>query len=214
MSFLFGGKQKTPEEVMKEYKRGIDRSVREMDREVTRLQNQEKKLIIEMKKCAKDGQQMPVIQIKAKDLVRTRQMITKFYTMKSQMQSISLRLQTIKSTQAMQEAMKGAAKAMRQMNQKTDLAGMHKILQDFEKENDIMTSKQEDMDGAMDDMFQADGEEGQIEDVVGQVLAEIGIDMQGQLAAAKGGQAVAQPAAAAADLDQDLEARLNNLKAK
>jgi charged multivesicular body protein 2A len=119
MSFLFGGKQKTPEgiasnlidvlpfeihrdsfsEVMKEYKRGIDRSVREMDREVTRLQNQEKKLIIEMKKCAKDGQQMPVIQIKAKDLVRTRQMITKFYTMKSQMQSISLRLQTIKSTQ-------------------------------------------------------------------------------------------------------------------
>ena len=40
-----------------------------------------------------------VIQIKAKDLVRTRQMITKFYTMKSQMQSISLRLQTIKSTQ-------------------------------------------------------------------------------------------------------------------
>ncbi len=65
-------------------------------------------------------------------------MITKFYTMKSQMQSVSLRLQSVKSTQvlrdivgrqtfqqalisrpcaqAMQEAMKGAAKAMHKMN--------------------------------------------------------------------------------------------------
>jgi hypothetical protein len=43
---------------MKEYKRSIDRSVREMDREVVKLQNQEKKLIIEIKKSAKESQQM------------------------------------------------------------------------------------------------------------------------------------------------------------
>ncbi len=45
-------------EVMKEYKRSIDRSIREMDRECLRLQGTEKKLIIEIKKCAKESQQM------------------------------------------------------------------------------------------------------------------------------------------------------------
>jgi hypothetical protein len=45
-------------EVMKEYKRSIDRSIREMDRECAKLQATEKKLIIEIKKCAKESQQM------------------------------------------------------------------------------------------------------------------------------------------------------------
>jgi len=212
MSFLFGGKQKTPEEVMKEYKRSIDRSIREMDRECLKLQTTEKKLIIEIKKCAKESQQMAIIQIKAKDLVRTRGMITKFYTMKSQMQSVSLRLQSVKSTQAMQEAMKGAAKAMHKMNAQTDLSAMNKIMQEFERENDIMTAKQEDMDEALDDMFQVDGEEGKIDDVVSEVLAEIGIDTKGQMAPAAGGRVAAQTGPEVAE--EDLEARLNNLKTK
>mmetsp|Transcript_9376 Transcript_9376/g.14766 ORF Transcript_9376/g.14766 Transcript_9376/m.14766 type:complete len:179 (+) Transcript_9376:69-605(+) len=115
MSFLFGGKQKTPAEMMKEYKRNVDRSVREIERERTKLQQQEKKVIADIKKAAKDGQMGPV-KIMAKDLVRTRSQVTKFYQMKCQMQAVGLRLQTIKSTQAMTDAMKGAAKAMRSMN--------------------------------------------------------------------------------------------------
>ena len=96
--------------VTQEYKRNVDRSVREIEREKNKLQTQEKKIIVDIKKATKDGQ-MPVVKVMAKDLVRTRQQITKFYGMKSQMQSVGLRLQTIKSTQAMTEAMKGAAKA-------------------------------------------------------------------------------------------------------
>ncbi len=41
---------------MKEYKRSIDRSTREIERERTKLQTQEKKVIADMKKAAKDGQ--------------------------------------------------------------------------------------------------------------------------------------------------------------
>jgi len=71
MSFLFGGKKKTPEELMREYKRSIDKSVREIERERTKLQTQEKKIITDIKKAAKEGQMGPV-KIMAKDLVRTR----------------------------------------------------------------------------------------------------------------------------------------------
>jgi charged multivesicular body protein 2A len=46
----------------------------------------------------------------AKDLVRTRQYIGKFYGMKTQLQAVSLRIQTLRSNQQMAEAMKGATK--------------------------------------------------------------------------------------------------------
>lgn len=49
-------------------------------------------------------------RIMARDLVRTRKHQKKFYEMKSQLQAVCLRLQTVKSTQAMAESMKGVAK--------------------------------------------------------------------------------------------------------
>lgn len=83
----------------------------------------------------------------AKDLVRTRAQVTKFYQMKCQMQAVGLRLQTIKSTQAMTEAMKGASRAMKSMNAQVNAASMAKILKEFEQESALMDDKQEMMDG-------------------------------------------------------------------
>uniref|UniRef100_A0A7S4L6T7 Uncharacterized protein n=2 Tax=Guillardia theta TaxID=55529 RepID=A0A7S4L6T7_GUITH len=180
MSFLFGGKKKTPQELMREYKRNVDKSVREIEREKTKLQTQEKKIINDIRKAAKEGQMGPV-RVMAKDLVRTRAQITKFYQMKCQMQAVGLRLQTIKSTQAMTEAMKGAAKAMKGMNAKVNPIAMQRILFEFEKQSEIMDSKQEMMDDAIDDAFEADDEEAQVDEVIGQVLSEIGIDLGDQM---------------------------------
>ena len=49
----------------------------------------------------------------AKDLVRTRRHVTKFYQMKTHLQGVSLKLQTLKSNQAMGEAMKVPRDAQR-----------------------------------------------------------------------------------------------------
>lgn len=46
----------------------------------------------------------------AKDLVRTRRHIHKFYQMKTQLQAVSLRIQTLRSNQQMAEAMRGATR--------------------------------------------------------------------------------------------------------
>jgi charged multivesicular body protein 2A len=48
-----GNKQATPEEQMRSSQRLIRRAIRELDRERTRLQNAEKKLINEIKRLAK-----------------------------------------------------------------------------------------------------------------------------------------------------------------
>mmetsp|Transcript_9376 Transcript_9376/g.14767 ORF Transcript_9376/g.14767 Transcript_9376/m.14767 type:complete len:90 (+) Transcript_9376:674-943(+) len=88
---------------------------------------------------------------------------------------------------------------------------MQKILQEFEKQSEIMDSKQEMMDEVVDDAFEVEDEEGQAEEVVGQVLAEIGIDLGDQMSAAPG-HAPAQAAAATEGIDADLEERLKNLR--
>ena len=55
MMGLFGSR-KTPQEMLRENQRMITRSVRELDRERTKLEAQEKKIIVDIKKAAKAGQ--------------------------------------------------------------------------------------------------------------------------------------------------------------
>jgi len=47
-------------ELLRENKRALDKSIREIERERQNLQNQEKKLIAEIKKTAKQGQMVSV----------------------------------------------------------------------------------------------------------------------------------------------------------
>lgn len=56
MSWLFGAKQKTPQEMLREHQRVLRRSMREMDRERNALERQEKQLTLEIKKMARQGQ--------------------------------------------------------------------------------------------------------------------------------------------------------------
>lgn len=85
-------KTKTPQEVMRDNKRMLDRSIRELDRERMVVEGQCKKTIAEMKKMAKVGQE-DVVRMMAQDVVRMRSQITKFYKMRAQMQSVSMQMQ-------------------------------------------------------------------------------------------------------------------------
>lgn len=52
----------------------------------------------------------------AKDLVRTRRYENKFMLMKANIQAVSLKIQTLRSQNAMAQAMKGVSRAMQSMN--------------------------------------------------------------------------------------------------
>ena len=99
-------------------------------------------------------------RIMAKDLVRTRANIQKFFRMKSQLQAVSLRIQTIRSTAAMANAMAGAARAMGAMNSSMNLPAMQRCMMEFEKQSEMMDMKEEMMEDTMDDMFEMDEDEG------------------------------------------------------
>lgn len=228
------GKEKPLKEVLRENKRMITRAIRELDREKNQLEREEKRLTIEIKKCAKEGQ-MGAVKIMAKDLVRTRQYVTKFIEMRSHLQGCALKLQTVKSHHAMAEAMKSTASAMHKMNKAVDVPSINKMMADFERENAKTEIMQEIMGDTIDDAL-GGGVETEEEEmaVVNQVLDEIGITFgeelpdaapmgvpqQEEAASGKiamGASTIGGGSGSGATTTDDpalseLEARLNNLK--
>lgn len=55
MEWLFG-KRVSPEEMLRKNQRALNRAMRDLDREKMRMEQQEKKIIADIKKLAKDGQ--------------------------------------------------------------------------------------------------------------------------------------------------------------
>lgn len=74
------------------------------------------------------------------------------------------------------QSMKGATQLLGSMNRQMNLPALQKIAMDFERENDIMDQRQEIFEDATDDMMGLDEEE-ESDEVVNQVLDEIGVDL-------------------------------------
>ncbi|CCG84747.1 protein of unknown function [Taphrina deformans PYCC 5710] len=211
------GRSKTPQERLRIHQRALEKSQRELERERVKLEAQEKRLITDIKKSAKAGQ-VGAAKIKARDLVRTRKHIQKFYSMRTQLQAVSLRIQTVRSNEQMMQSMKGATRLLSGMNKSMNMPALSRIAADFERENEIMDQRGEMMDEAIDDTMEDDEEES--DEILNQVLDEIGVDLTQQLGEAPTGFAVPQtesrvPQAQAmggGGTDDDLQARLNNLK--
>ncbi|RNA11602.1 Charged multivesicular body 2a [Brachionus plicatilis] len=219
MSFLFG-KRQTPEEMLRNNQRALNKAMRDLDRERTHLENQEKKVIADIKKMAKMGQ-MDAVKVMAKDLVRTRNAVKKFMLMKANIQAVSLKITTLKSNHAMGQAMKQVTKAMATMNKKMNLPEIQKIMMEFEKQSEIMDMKEEMMDDAIDNALGDDDDEIEGDRIVNQVLDELGIELSNELTGVNpSDQTLASgsknktpvPAGPVSDADADLEARLEALR--
>ncbi|KAF3815120.1 hypothetical protein GH733_017396 [Mirounga leonina] len=220
MDLLFG-RRKTPEELLRQNQRALNRAMRELDRERQKLETQEKKVIADIKKMAKQGQ-MDAVRIMAKDLVRTRRYVRKFVLMRANIQAVSLKIQTLKSNNSMAQAMKGVTKAMGTMNRQLKLPQIQKIMMEFERQAEIMDMKEEMMNDAIDDAMGDEEDEEESDAVVSQVLDELGLSLTdelsnlpstgGSLSVAASGKKAEAAASALVDADADLEERLKNLR--
>eukprot|EP00607_Mallomonas_marina_P004515 CAMPEP_0182439576 /NCGR_PEP_ID=MMETSP1167-20130531/86523_1 /TAXON_ID=2988 /ORGANISM="Mallomonas Sp, Strain CCMP3275" /LENGTH=158 /DNA_ID=CAMNT_0024633311 /DNA_START=279 /DNA_END=755 /DNA_ORIENTATION=+ len=155
----------------------------------------------------------------AKDLVRTRQYVKRFIEMKSHLSAVSLKMQTIRSQEAMTQAMKGVTKAMVAINKQVSVPALQKMMTEFMKESERSEMTQEMVGEAMDSAFEEDGMAAEEDAVVDQVLAELGIQqadaapevpseqpMKSEEGRSEAAQVEADPSMS------ELEARLNNLR--
>lgn len=116
----------------------------------------------------------------------------------------------MKSQQAMAKGMFSVTRSLQVMNKQMNMPQMQKMMMEFEKQNEMIEFKQEMMDDVMDDVLAADNEEEKTEEMVNQLLDEVGITLSSSMANAPLGGA--QRASTENSEDKELQARLDSLR--
>jgi charged multivesicular body protein 2A len=219
VSWLFG-RTLTAKDLLRKNQRALNRAMWDIDRERIRMENQEKKIIFDLKKVAKENQ-MESVRILAKDLVRTRRFIQRFMLLRANLQAVSMKIRTVQSQHAISEAMLGVTIALRSMNRQFRMPQIQRILQEFEKQSVIMGSKEEAMTDTIEETACESEEDMESDTIVTQILDELGLQLKDQLSElpeAKGHirstAKIPVPSKNTNDhsIDADLQARLDNLR--
>jgi len=180
MDMLFG-KSETPAEKLRRTQRMLNKAVRELDKEQQKLVVQEKKIVGDIRKSAQEGK-IGACKVMAKDLIRTRRYNQRFSDIRTNLQGVSLNIQSTRSQQELGASMKAATTAMRGMSRTLNIPKMQSIMNEFERENVMMEMKGEMMSDAIDDVMDEEAEDEEEGDaVLKQVLDEIDVDLSQKL---------------------------------
>lgn len=218
---LFGKKKPTPNEAAKAAKRQTKKDVRssqrDIEREIRDLERQEKTIMSEIKQRAKQpgvkGMDDPSLKAMAKNLVQVRNQRDKMYQAKAQLGAVGMQVNSMASQVAAATAVGSVTTAMNKANSAVDAQAMSKIMNEFARENEVLQIREEMMDDALTDAFDADGLEEDADEVTGQVLAELGIEMDQKMVGLNAPSAMPANAEeeALSDALPDLKARLDAL---
>jgi hypothetical protein len=200
----------------KETKREVRSSQREMEREIRELEREEKKIMLEIKQRAKqpgvNGMNDPALKSMAKNLVQVRNQKNKMYASKAHLSSVGMQATSMATQVAATVAIGNVSGAMAKANSAIDAKQMQKIMTEFQRQNEVMEVRQELMDDALTDAFDADELEAEADEVTGQVLAELGIEMDQQMVGLSAPSSIpADAIAEEEDIMPELKARLDAL---
>ncbi|KAG8489672.1 hypothetical protein CXB51_017676 [Gossypium anomalum] len=157
----------------------MTRATRGIEKEIGALQLEEKKLVVEIKRTAKTGNEAATKTL-ARQLVRLRQQIAKLQSSRAQMRGISTHTQAMHAQSSVAIGMKGATKAISAMNKQMAPEKQAKIIREFQRQSSQMDMTTEMMSDAIDDALDDDEAEDETEDLTNQVLDEIGVDVASQ----------------------------------
>jgi len=210
MSFLFGGERPPEPNKLKQYSREIHRHCMHMERESGMLQAKEKGIIKEIFKYASKNE-LHMAKLKAKELIRNRQVCKRIQITQHGLTSLSQQLSMMESSQKSNEVLAKASKILQALNSKMDLKQTYHMLQEFEKETQVMNEKQELINEGLDNVFETDEQD--IDQTLQSVFEELGL--QATLDLSKTGKVGEYSSLLQVPIqDIDLEAKLARLKAQ
>jgi len=209
MAFLFGGgtARATRQDPIKEYQRELRHAQRSMDREDQKAAVQEKAMLADILRQAKD-RKLDQCKARVRELVRLRAHRGRLSAMKGHMSSLGQQLATVQSAQSMQAIMGKTTRLLQGLNRRMDVKAVHRMLMDYERQSTVFADSQEIVEENLDAMFEADGEQEAIDDAMRGVFEELGLDLSVSMAQARAGTSAQD----GVDMG-DIEARLSRLRA-
>ncbi|XP_013589220.1 PREDICTED: vacuolar protein sorting-associated protein 2 homolog 2-like [Brassica oleracea var. oleracea] len=187
-------KKTTPKGALRTSKREMAVATRGIEREITSLQLEEKRLVAEIKQTAKTGNEAAT-KILARQLVRLRQQITNLQGSRAQIRGVTTHTQALYASTSISSGMKGATTAMVAMNKQMAPTKQAKVIKEFQKQSAQLDMTIEMMSEAIDETLDKDEAEEETEDLTNQVLDEIGVGVASQLSSAPKGRIATKTAA-------------------
>ncbi|XP_020092183.1 vacuolar protein sorting-associated protein 2 homolog 2-like [Ananas comosus] len=180
-------KKTSAKDALRTSKREMSAATRDIEREIGSLQLEEKKLVAEIKRTAKTGNEAAT-RILARQLIRLRQQILNLQGTRAQIRGVATHTQAMHASTSISAGMKGASKAMAAMNKQMEPAKQVKVMKEFQKQSAQMDMTIEMMSEAIDETLDKDEAEEETEELTNQVLDEIGVDVASQLSSAPKGR--------------------------
>lgn len=210
LEFLGLQNARDPQEEMKKWRRELRKEQRSMDREISKLEQMERKSRDECRKYGKDGRQ-DACKIVAREIVRTRAARDRMLMAKAQINSVNMQLQTQAAMVRAAGCMKKSTEVMACMNKLVKLPELQKTMLEMQREMERSGLIEEMVGDALDDLDGDDVEE-ETELQVNKVVEELAGDLfKGQTDAPTAlPEQQAEPAEADDDLDT-MKARLQAL---
>ena len=156
-----------------------------MDREMRELDRTEKQVMAEIKQRAKapgvSGQGDAALKSLAKQLVQIRKQREKLISAKAQMGAVGIQATAMAAQMTAATAVGSVTTAMKTANQAVDAKEMTKIMHEFQRQNEMAGMKEEMMDDSLADAFDTDAIDEEADKITGQVLAELGVELDSQM---------------------------------
>ncbi|KAJ8916131.1 hypothetical protein NQ315_004498 [Exocentrus adspersus] len=202
-----------PKEEQREADRQLRRVGRDIERDRRQLEREEKKLELEIKKLAKEGNNEGC-RLLAKQLVQLRKQKQRSYAAGSKVQGVAFQNKAMGANAKLADAMGVAGKTMSDMNRTMRPEQIGAIVNAFSRENMKMEMTDEMINDTLDDMLSESGDEEESDNIITQVLDEIGIEISGKMAdAPRPDSGKIGASSKSKDLtDEEIEAQLAKLR--
>mmetsp|Transcript_23369 Transcript_23369/g.47532 ORF Transcript_23369/g.47532 Transcript_23369/m.47532 type:complete len:230 (+) Transcript_23369:644-1333(+) len=227
----FFSKKPTPREqartAQKETRSTIRANQRQIDRDIRDIDRQEKLLLQQIKQRAKtsgvDPSKDSALKAQAKQLVNLRKQKEKLHETKAQLSSVGMQATAMASQVSAISAVGSVTEALSTANSVMDAKKMSLTMAEFAKQNETAKLKEEMLNDALADAFDEEDVEEEADLVTSQVLAELGVELDGKMVGLdapskvppqKDGEKIApisEEDEALMDALPDLRARLNAL---
>ncbi|KAJ3130450.1 Charged multivesicular body protein 2b [Nowakowskiella sp. JEL0407] len=174
-------KQETDREKLRKRQQELKNANRELTRDRLELERQEKKIEMEIKRAAKSNNPVLAKQL-ARQLIKLRESKSRNLKASSQITGIGHRQTALHSQVAVSKAMNTGVKAMSSANKSLNIEKLYKQTNDFQKQTMLMDTSEEMMNDTLDQLLGESDEEAEGEEIMSQILDEIGIEFGQSLA--------------------------------
>jgi charged multivesicular body protein 2A len=175
MGNLFGT-SKTPEQIMAETKVNLRVGKRQLERTKENLEESCETLLETVKSKYEEGKKEEC-KLYIRQVVRYRAAMMKLTGVIIKMEEMSLSLDLLTSQQLMQKAMFQITKSLMRINGAINIKGMSEIIQNFEKQGQMMDEKQQMVEHTMDASMSIFDDEKEETQMMKQIMDEIGIEL-------------------------------------